>query len=471
MANRGPAFLGFPNIINEPYCVISTTGFSGLEPADMVGSFLATEEPSEVSRLTLLDPKHSQWVCNFSGLSQNLDGFSLINHNLIEGDSFRVLGFIFTVTPWVYLIQAANAIASSSNMTGVVSSLDDPIDTPDGLTVGPTTSNADWDFKLTWANLSPVPRTGSEGFFVLRMQRQFSGAGATNPTELPKVTVDLYEGGIFKRSLGYRPVTESAAGGQILIFPFAFSELSSPNGNDIECLVTVTTASSPSGHQYAVLESLLLYYEEAPVIPMFDSGWITTVGKDTDSPTMCDHYFPLVEWENVRSVVLLIRSDQVVKDVPLNPNSGRIPYPAADATPDSFVEAGIFNVGQTQFLSTAIGIGKGPLSRVLTQVLESGSTVAGQSYASDIFRRRAIGSMSIVVSRDELLFLQKEIAWKKGRSGPFYVALEPDIDSEYQAFLSFWATLSELGEPVEMIGAAPGSEMMFTVSIGFEEKL
>lgn len=471
MANRGPVFLGFPNYIAENYCTVATTGFVGLEPTDMVASYIKTDEPSDISRLTLLDPRHTMWIFNFSGIVGTFQGFSIINHNLKEGSSFRMVGYLSAVSGFVYETQAPNVIASNVNATGVITNIDEVIDTPDGLVVTPTATASDWSVRLSWGVLSPLPRAGTEGFFVLRMQRLFSGAGATDPLTLPKVTVSLYESGVLKRELGYRPVTETSAGGQVLIFPFLFSELTDPNGSNIECFVSVTGGTSTSGFQYAVLESLRLYFEGPLVIPQIDSGWIDVTGKDEHSPTASDHYFPETSWEDIKSVVLLIRSDQVEHDAPVNPTNSSIPYLTVSSDPFSYVEIGVFCAGGAEFLEKAIGVGKGPLSKVVVTGAESGSTIGGQSYSSDLFRRRTVSPISMMVNRDELLFLQKEVAWKKGKASPFYISLQPDIDKEYQQFISFWATLSELGEPVEMIGNVPGREMMFTVSVGLEEKL
>lgn len=465
--------LGAPNLTAEAYTTVSTTGFAGLSPVGMEPSYLKTEEPTDIARLTLLDPKHTQFLIDFAGLDSIISAFAPVNHNIAPGGRVRLIGWFNAATPWVYQVQAPNAIAASTNITGGVTNVDEAIDTPDGLVITPTAPTSLWLARFSFASLSFTPDTREDmGAFVLRARLNATGAGATAPISYPKLTVDLWENGTLKKTLGYRAVTRSTAGGQVLIFPFSFSDLTAPSGVNLEVTVTCTVGASVSGSQFISLEALALYYEKDPSIAgltLQDSGWFDVLGKVPKAPSANFHaMWTSQPWTGIQSVVLVIQTDQAAHDGMVRTQDDTVPVGAISA-PDSFVQVGTLPLGLAKVLDDGVRKHGGPKARPVSTPLGS-STAGGQTYGADAYRRREMRGLDLRVSRDELAWLQYEIAYKKGETGAVYVAMEPDVELGYQVFTAFWGT-ADIGEPVADGKYKPGGGMKFALSASFIEKL
>lgn len=468
--------LGLPNILSKPYSIFSTDGFAGLEPVDMGPSLLKTEEPSEVARLNSLDPKHTVWSFDLSEVESDFSAFSVVNHNLVYGDYIRFTGRNFgAFTDIVRLQTAPNAITAPSNITGSVTNVDEAIDTPDGLVIEPTTKTSSWSVRFTWPTFA-VPMLGTaRSQFVLRMIRRFTGAGETNPTTYPKLTVNLYEEGVLIRQLGWRAVTSTATEGQIFIFPFDIDELTDSTGANIECEIVCTPGLSLSGGQYTVVESLSLYTES--VIEggttsndeVFNSGWIQIPQTGSvNPPTKSIHFMTPILWSNIVDGKIWIMSDGAIKDPTLRITDSAIAVGVIDTEPLTYVEAGVICGGDIFELSIGIQ-SEGPQINVEIEEI-SGNTLGGQSYGADSFRRRICDPTSIVVSREERDFLLDYIAWQRGHSEAFYIILEPEVTLERQLFTSFWGTLKLLSTPVQLM-MEQNDVAMYRMTIAFEEKL
>lgn len=464
--------LGFPNHVAEGYVVMSAE-YPPSEPADMEAVFLKTEEPSERARIVSLDPRDTVWSGETSGIACTFDGFAVANHNIPPGGEYRFAaqagGEDFGHLS--FHRQAPSTIVASSNATGSASNVDEDIRSPDGSFISPTITTLPWAVTLGWGVLAETPSQGyGMACFVLRMQRFYVGAGADNPVTVPRVTVQLSEGGVAVRSLGYRAVTASAGGGQVLIFPFDPAELSDASGTNLECSISVLNGESESGSQYAALESVSLYFEDDLAPITYDSGWVTIEGNSLfQQPTRSFHYYPEQSWTNVLSFSLLIRSDQTRHDLPTRLVDDAIPAAAVDPTQD-FVEAGVLCGGEAKFFERGIRHSSGPAARPV--VAEVGQkTLSGQSYSTDSWRRRITEPLDIMVTRDEADFIRKAIVWSKGKSGAFYVTLEPQTSAERQMFSAFWATLGEASAPMPFGKYRTDGEMLLLMTISFEEKL
>lgn len=461
------------NVLEQDYCTISTDGFA--EPSGLEASNLKTQEPSEVARINTLDPKHTIWRFDLSS-EATLDGFALVNHNLLPGDYVRFTARSLTSSDFDEHQTAPNAIAASTNITGAVTDVDEAIDTPDAALIEPTTKTSNWTARFSWPNLTGIPLPGTaRGQFVLRMLRKYTGAGSSNPVvTYPKLTVDLYEAGVLKLSLGWRAVTSLDAAGQIFIFPFNPNLLTTASGADIECVVTCTPGiSGVTGSlffgQYAAMDTLSLYHESlAGAGGPLSSDYIQISepgGKD--APTKSIHYAAASPLDFVISGRVWVLSDGAIKDPKTRLVDGAVAAGVIDSEPQTYIEAGVWAGGSKFELSTGIQQ-DGPQVNVEIEEIV-GNTVGGQTHGADSFRRRICDPTTIVVSREEKDFLMS-IAWEQGHSGAFYVILESGIDIARQLFTSFWATLKSISTPRQLM-LQGDEEAKYSMTIAFEEKL
>ena len=469
--------LGLPNYVGEAYTTVSAPAVGGLVPTGLEASWLKTEEPSEVARLASLDPLYTRWFATFGGLTHAIAGLAIANHNIYDGGQVRFLGYTGgndPASPTAAGTAAPNVIASQNNTSGTITVVDETISTDDGLALVPVVSNLNWWARFSWPVLNagiPLP-VGTESYFVLRMICLASGAGAADPTAWPCVTVSLYESGVLIRQLGKRAVNVGGTFGQIFVFPFAFSELAAPDGSNLECRVDATPGTSLSGNQYAVLGAIRLYYE-APTsgTHTYDSGWITVPGDGSprkQEPTRSLHYFPAVPWSSVSGVTMIVRGDQSRISPPTD-FAGRVPVGAVKVA-DQFIQAGVWCAGFAFASERGLrrsGPNAGPAGEGF-----GGRAAAGQTYGADAFRFREADPVEVLLRRSEVDFLQEELGWRRGFSaGAFYVVLEPNVSLEQQRMTAFWATLRGMGKPVPFGRYKPNGEMLFAMSLRFEEKL
>lgn len=467
-------FLGFPNEVGQAYTVFSTVD-SAYDPAGMEIQNLGTEEPTRRARRTTLEPRNTRWAFGTSSIPRVIDGFALINHNVNLGGQVRFVGAETGILDALgeTTIVHPNTIVSSSNASGSVTDVDEDITlhAADGLFMFPTDSSAGWSVKFKWPTLTGTINTADDMMCVVAaVRRGFSGAGATSPLTLPKCTVAL-EAPSF--DLGYRGVTVTTTGGQIFIWPFKRSNFTSVS--DFQVSFTFTEGLSLSGWQYAVLETVALYYEvpTSPTPLAHDSGWIDVVGSSVFpspvEPTRSIHYFPEDgPWEDILGYGIMIRSDQALHN-PLTTDVGRIPAGVIPRDPDSFIQAGVACVGTgLQLENGIVGYGAPRTTVDVTEVVGQTGGL-GITYGIDAFRGRVSGPITLFVTRDELLFIQDQIAWRRGRSGAFYVAMEPAATLAKQLFSAFWCTVKSVSEP-EWAGNQNGIDM-YTITMEFQEKI
>lgn len=465
---RNLTIFGVPNYGSLPYTTYGNTATVGIVPAGYEAAYLKTEEPSETSRITTLDPKDTQWVWDLVAPSQ-IVGMGIVNHNLFRGSQVRWISPITTVH--TYEILAPNATVSSSNVVGNHLDVDESVSSPDVNGIQPSSTSMEWSINFGFPTPGSAPILGADmACVVLRARRVVvSGVEALSP----KLTVELFESSVPKQNLGYRALKSTVAGGQVYIFPFDYAALSSPSGVNIQIKVTCAPGMNTIGgvSAYGVLEVLNVYSD--PLAYANDTRWITVETEDqlqnVIEPTKSIHYIPSATWSATKGV-LLIRSDQSNHEVPLNaPTFGSPINNPLLLDSLTYVEVGVAPIGSGLTLATGMTVGGGPSYNVMIEDLNSGFTLGGQSYGASSWRRRNTPPIELIVTRAELKILQ-QIAWTKGHSGSFYVVLEPDIDPTWQKFSAFWATLKNLTEPHQINYAADGTAT-YRVTVEFEEKL
>jgi len=465
--------LGFPNHSAQAYATASTAG-GGIEPADMPASKLKTDEPSEISRLTTLDPYFSQIGFDTAFLRSTIDGLALVNHNVADGGQIRFVGWGGSSGSTLNLpsIPPPQTVVASTNMTGTVGNIDEGISASDGLNMSPTTTTLPWSVTLRFFSLGGTINTGADMMaIVIRVRRAFSGAGATSPASLPLVSAYLL-GTSFWLEMGSRAVTVTATGGQILIFPFKRSDFTSVS--DCQVKLDFTPGVSASGGQYAVLETAACYYDTVTASsPTHDSGWMTV---ESDSrlarvaPTQHIHYLPSTPWTDIYSYAVQYRTDQAIHN-PLVTVDGVVPVGAVPADPVAFVQAGVFPAGRALIPELGVRFGRGPMAGTPEVVSIEGSTAGGQAYGADAYAFRSIPPLELIVTRDELLLLQDQLGFRKGRSSPFYVAVEPGVAMKYQLFSAGWVTLASISPPRPFGKYKTDGAMKFLVEVSFVERL
>lgn len=468
---RNLTLLGLPNYGAETFGVFGASGAP--EPALMTSSKLKTEEPTELARMTTLDPIYTQWTFTTNSISVDVRGFSVVNHNFAPNTWYRILAAnsagLFSSQPST---APPTAIEASTNITGGVTNVDEAISSADGLIITPTVNTNMWSVRLSWGAFSPTPKiTGNMSSVVINAKLVWVGSGATSPITAPSMIVELWEGGVFKSSLGQRAVNVSSAN-QILIFPFDFSSLTATSGANLEIKVTSYPGSSTSGSSYATMDTISIYYESSSVSYSYDSGWIQLTDSTSnrygpDDPVKLLHYIPSSTW-TIAVAKLLIRTDQANHDL-ITFGGGAGALTAYTATPKSYIEAGVWCIGNGLVLS--IGLQEHTPIGSLVEVTEVGvRTLAGNSYSADLFRERVSDPIDVVVTRDELVLLQNQLAWKRGKRGAFYVAMEPDLADVYQQFTAFWCTLESMSVPRQITYSSTGSNL-YSVTLQFREKL
>lgn len=480
MANRGLTIIGIPNHSAQPYGMFSVPA-GAPTPADLGPEWLKTDEPHETARITSLDPTYSQWLFDADTLPLTINGIAGVNHNFKDGTQYRLIGSrLAAVAGIVWEKKAPNSLTNMGNATGGVGNIDEAIASPDGLYVGPTLTTSPWSVDLGFSAFSPAPRVGATeeaqyAAIVIRAKRTYSGGGEADPTKSPYLMVSLQESGVIVRNLGIRAIQDTSTNGQILIFPFDFSELIDSSGANLEINIYGGQGFSTVGHSYCQVEAVSVYYENQTVSADFayDSGWVTIDNQDRkgvtglDRPVKNFHYLPTIPWTTVNNVVLMIRGDQTIHD-PLLGTSNRIPESGLTEV-DSYYELGCLVIGEGLTLDTGqLYEGPGPASTVASTSLGD-TSISGRTYAVDLFRAREASDIEIVVTRSELNTLQEELLYRRGSAGPVYLAMNPDIPTIYQEFVSFWAVVVDHSRPEHIGGGSLPNAYKMTLS--FQEKL
>lgn len=473
---RNPALFGFgryPNVLKYASSQVSVIDPT-YDSATMPATRLQTEEPSELARITTNNLLYTYWLADID--ERDISGFALINPNLWPGGLVR---FIAGAGASPLQVFSPNAIEASSNITGAVTAVDEVLDAPDANFIQPTTTSAAWSVRLSFGTgiSPPAPTTGAHmAMFAIR------AILSATALHYPTMTVSLYESGVLKRVLGSRAVSVSTGDGQLFYFTFDPAELADPTMDDVEVLIHCTPGDNAGGgtpNRYAKLNTVNLVADYATALGVHDSGFIEYPGSELVDlqgdpvPQISVDFFPATAWTDVSSLGVLIVDDQAYHDPPVvtdgSYKNGMVPASAILMQPAGYVQAGVFAAGPALILER--GTRLGPESSVVVEGYE-GVTEGGQTYGADAFRRRRM-SVVLTLNRTEKDVLMNGIDWRRGRSGAFYVNLDPDLAQEHREFVAGWVTVEEAGAAVQMPGIAydAGDLMLYTKAYVLDEKL
>lgn len=479
-AQRGPAFIA-NNLLGQPYATVSVlTAYATAEPAELKAIRLQTEEPTEVARITTVDPLATRWQAEFTkGVAREVTGIALVSvPNLSPWGKYR-----FTVGEPTYQDLAPTSIVGTpvNFGSGIPADVDEAVFTPDDKWMTPFLGDY-WNVELGgFPTPTTAPIHGDSRCWVSLFVR-YTGGSPTNA--YPAAGVTLKQGGSVVANLGTRAIT--SAEGQILVFPFDAADLPTASGAGLSVL-----CEFDSSNVVAELGACRIAVER--VAPAQASPWINspTYGLDEEEPALLApftdlQYFPTTPWTITANDLLFvqIQDDQTEHD-PDNGTVGaidffRIPINNVDTRfTRGFVDAGVFVTG------TALILGKRPNGGDSPGFLQyntptghieivgfEGETEGGQTYGSDAFRHKAI-ELNLCVTRDELLEVQGIVS-RKGHSGALFFAAEPDIPVQRQQFNSGWFTIASMSIPTRLPGSAydeGDGTMLFTFSLELKGKL
>lgn len=136
--------------------------------------------------------------------------------------------------------QAPDAIASSTDLSGAVTDIDDDPDSPDGLWLTATNNNVNTDVRVTFPTPTGDPTVGADLQEFRAYVRQFD----TGQTGNPDARIELWENGTIVRAGSDTSVTGA---GQVISFTWNANELGTADGSLVECKVVGTkSGGSPS---------------------------------------------------------------------------------------------------------------------------------------------------------------------------------------------------------------------------------
>lgn len=464
---RPITLIGFPNVIGSS---VSTIVTPGSVPAGFEASYLKTQEPSETSRISQLDPLYTWWEADFSQAVRDFYGLVTVNSNLSPSGYYR-----YASSSAAFSSYAPNSLVASTNMSGALTNVDENISSPDTLYMGPTTTTSAWSVTLGFPTPSTSPPTGTANGLIV-INAKLYGV----PTDkYPKLTVTLLQNGSLLGplgtlgNLGWRAVTNSSAD-QMFIFDFDPSILDNANASNISAKLDFTFGS---GTAYAQLNTVRLYTMESGV-SAYDSGHLPSPYRDevkrekVITPTLSYHYIPDNPWTNLSNVELYFVDDQVQHDPPTGTSLTGIPIANMHTpTASGYVEAGIFVGGDQLTFETGLTVDEPEVVGVKIEDV-SGYTLGGQSYGASTWKRRTTGPLNIICTREQADLFMRFVPWAKGHSGAFYVVLDPDVANEYQEFQSFWGSLVGDVERRPLKGGYDqDSTGLYVISCQFEEKL
>lgn len=467
--------IGLPNYAAQTFTETENSG--DFLSAALPLSNLLNEEPSKVGRITTNNPRHTFFsftmADGLTNFSKTFSGFALVNVNLTRFGKYRVVGR--TTNNGSNLPQSQlspTAIASSTNITGAVTDVDELTWAADAAWITPTNKTLPWDARFSFGTPANTPRTGANyQAFVLWVRRQ---GGST--VQLPLIKVELWENGVLKADLGTRVITDTT--GQALVFHWNAASLATASGADVEVKVRVPFNDTVSYAELGALQWYSEYSSGAAVGFAYDSGWLSSPfsgANDIDlvgpQPTKSLFYIPDVPWTGVIQWIWFISDDQADQDEAGVFSATTALSPAsAIGLPQGYVQAGVMCAGYTfvaergQRLDAPYDVG------VLTQE-RGGTTEGGQTFAADAFRRRQ-ATVNLYLNRDEAVDLMDRLDWRRGRSSPVFVVIEPAVESGLQLFHAFYATVTDAGR----LSPLPqkyevGEEMVFQKTYSFDERL
>lgn len=461
------ALLGFPNYIASPMAAVSLFNLLATAPAGYEASYLQTQEPSDVARVSSIVPAYSAWSALINSAAvMTIHGLSLINSNISPNGYFR-----FTAPNQLsYNNMIPFSIVSSTNLTGIVTNIDENITGAlDGLYVGPSNTALDWNVLLSFSTPSDNPATGTaRAHFAVACQ-----LFGTPLVTYPRLIAELWKSGSKVADLGWRAVTSASAASGIYIFPFDPTLLSSPTGAGTQIKLFGEYGGNGS---YFRVDCVNLFFESsANGVSVNDSGWIVSPtgnfnSSDNSIPPQTNlQYFPSGSpWtlSGQVSISVLIMDDQVDHNPDIGVGVHGVPLTSVILAPyyaTGYTQAGVFVAGTALSQQTGVIRPSNPAVGVVTQGL-GGTTLGGQTYGADSWRRRTFPPMSMVVTRDEGFTILNSVMWLKGNSGAFYLSFDRTLSAKYQIFSGAWVTVRDTStcvmQPLQPVQYATDGSML-----------
>lgn len=454
--------MGNMSLIPENLMAMSHALATGSTSASgsMQASNMLTEAPSKFWRSSSNWPTKCGTTFSHYGYSAfGVNSIAIFGHNLARGDQYRI---------WLYETDGSGDVrptgATIDNPTGTVAGLTTNTtstyaDVDNGETLTPSTSAVPTDGTLPWSiGLSfPTPAgiingTDLQAFWVS------ASTVLPWPASLPTITVDLYEGGVFRQSLGTRRVRD-AGNGQVMCFPFDAANLSVSSGANIECKISCVPRT---GGQYVAINSVVLATDRDA--RQGDSGWLTynpfvgsgvTYRPEWDKSNGAIRYkFPLTY--NPFIVYVNFRSSRSPTDF--------VPEEEIHPLTHNYVQVGTVVIGEQWSPTHNIGYGKlvggidsSPRSR----------TYGGQLFGSRRPVRRVIGMRLGHLTPAEAHTLFDRVIWRHGTMKPIAISLLPD-DATQSKHTTILATLRN---PENWIDIQPEEGVENAMTMEWEEVL
>lgn len=476
-----PVIGGLPNLLLSALATdlgMFTVGGSAV--TEMPPWKIATLEPSERARIATQYPLHTVFSAQLETFdlgfpARNRVGLlAAVNHNLPPDEpefpgagQFRFVAARHSdlgLRTYADLVGPVRQPPTSSTaptlITGNHLDVDDDPANPDGLYLIPNPTSAGWSIRMGFGVPSGTVATTPQGQCFVALVETVGWEPGANP----HIAAELWNGGAFRRTLGRRFVSRPF---QFVVWPWSRSEVTSVNNVEIRLF----GGSAPTKSSPAYVKVHAVAWLREALAPALDSGWTSVPSlrppwmessisptRGEASPTRSVHYVPPGGgWEEVIAVHLAVRSAGYAQS---RTEVGR--------TVDPYVDLGVLCAGPAARLSR--GIRAGTLRTRVVPERRGGSTEGGQSYGADAFRRR-LAECDLVLTRDEVVALMDRLDWRKGEAGPFYVALEPNVDLKYQQFTSFWAIVGGTGAASPLARYRPDGEMVWSKPYSFLERL
>lgn len=464
--------LGLPDVTTAG--VMSVGGGAGAS-ASLALSNILTEEPSEFWRSQGYEPANAYFfAASKASIPYLSSGVAIAGANLwpSTGQVRTVLANAQLTFSALWEDLVPTAIEASSNMAaGVVGSVDEGF-TPDGVTLGPSTTASDWSVRLSFGTPAVQPRndgsTNVEEFRIFAMPN----TAPDGPYNAPTVAVSLLEGGVLKRLLGRKALTNTA--GQWLYFTWDVSELSTQTGADVEILLQFAAA----GPNYGKLDSVV--WRSEPDLAFVnltvesDSGWvpvdapaahpgITGVTSTFFSPipqpntAVLNDHSAIGDADSTRYVYVFLREDHSPDLMVYNRTTLRTVAPG-------FIEVGKLISGP--IFSPEVNFDPGDFLG-FEDLSSQQVTAGGQEFGSRRNIRRTGNVPLSWLTSAEIAFLIDRLILGRGVLSPVLLSMLPG-DDDLGAVSTFYATLRN---PETLIGYRNTDTYKNSAILKFEEKL
>lgn len=416
------AFLGgLPNAVQQAGAALTS---GATFPSTMPLSYLQTDAPGDVARMLSVDPSKT-WLgvalppldgYSSTGSPWPVDFVALVNHNLSTGAYYRVAGKAAATAgePLTFESVAPNAI-SGSGVTGVVASIDEAVDSPDGAAVSINGASSYLHVSFASPVASPTSTDALGECFVVRMKCNYDGAAV--------VTARLYRAGTLVATLGTcRP---RAAYGYFQFFAQGLAASGVPAA-DVELRLFSDSAFS------TVDVDLVRWVTETTAAPAIaDSGWLPVPSTGADA----------LLGATLPDTVGLEPQKILLHETASSPSCRKFGLYLRDAgNSDGFLQGGVLPAGPA-FRTTHAPL-LGDVFGVQDLSLKSAAWSGAQHGTAK--RRRRILPVRYMLTTAEAVSLVERLDWRLGTLRCVLVALFPQESDARALLMTAWCSVDEL---------------------------